>query len=161
MSELSSTIFRDLYRAALRHTDWRSIGLFEGNAVHVAVMREPFLSLLLDGVKTIESRFSRNRISPFHQVAPGDIVVMKAGPICGAFQVGWVKYFDLHETDVATIAKVYGPEIGGDDTFWQQQADKRYATLIQVTRVRRLTPIRISKADRRGWLSLGVPPQHS
>ncbi len=35
---------------------------------HLAVMHEPYLSYVLEGRKTIESRFSRHRVAPFDQV---------------------------------------------------------------------------------------------
>ena len=37
--------------------------------VHLAVMVEPYLSRVLDGSKTIESRFSRKKIAPWGRVS--------------------------------------------------------------------------------------------
>jgi hypothetical protein len=53
--------------------------------IHLAIFAEPFLSLVLSGRKTIEARFSRNRIAPYGEIGYGDIILMKqvAGPICG------------------------------------------------------------------------------
>ena len=45
--------------------------------VHLAVMVEPYLSRVLDGSKTIESRFSRKKIAPWGRVSSGDVVVLK------------------------------------------------------------------------------------
>jgi len=53
--------------------------------IHLAVLVEPYLSLILDGKKTIESRFSINRHAPFEQVQRGDVLILKrsSGPIEG------------------------------------------------------------------------------
>ena len=45
--------------------------------VHLAVFSEPYLSFVLDGVKTVESRFSRVRCAPFQQIRSGDIILVK------------------------------------------------------------------------------------
>lgn len=36
--------------------------------IHMALMVEPYLSYILSGEKTIESRFSMKKISPWHRV---------------------------------------------------------------------------------------------
>jgi hypothetical protein len=46
------------------------------------------LAPLLEGIKTIESRFSRARRAPYGVLSPGDIVAVKrpGGPVVAAFQ---------------------------------------------------------------------------
>ncbi len=53
--------------------------------IHLAIFSEPYMSLVLSGEKTIESRFSRNRCAPYGEIGDGDIILLKevAGPICG------------------------------------------------------------------------------
>ena len=53
--------------------------------IHLAIFTEPFLSMVLSGEKTIESRFSRNRCAPYGEINDGDIILLKgvARPICG------------------------------------------------------------------------------
>ena len=60
-------------------------------------MVEPYLSLLLEGEKTMESRFSQKMIQPFHQVSKGDIIILKksGGDIVGVFEAKDVHYFEL------------------------------------------------------------------
>jgi hypothetical protein len=45
-------------------------------SLHLAVLTEPFCSWLLEGTKTIESRFSRVRCAPYGTLAEGDIVAV-------------------------------------------------------------------------------------
>jgi len=40
---------------------------------HLAILRQPFLNLILDGAKTVESRFSQKRISLFRKVEKGEV----------------------------------------------------------------------------------------
>ena len=58
-------------------------------SLHLAVLVQPYLDFILDGQKTIESRFSIRPIPPYRRVESGDIVLLKAsgGPIVGAFFV--------------------------------------------------------------------------
>src|SRR6202035_5734171 len=71
-------------------------GLLEGilaetldNNIHLAVFVEPYLTFVLEGKKTIDSRFSVNRHAPFEQVKNGDLLILKqsSGPICGVCSV--------------------------------------------------------------------------
>ncbi len=123
---------------------------------HIAIMSEPFLSMVFDGRKTVESRFSINKTAPFKRVQTGDIVFMKHGQIVGAFTATWVHYVNLEETPIDIIQQEYGPQIGASHTFWQQKSHARYATLIGIGDVQTFnTPFSITKKDRRGWVSFG------
>jgi hypothetical protein len=65
--------------------------------LHIAVFREPFLSLALNGPKIVESRFSRNRCAPFGEIGDGDIILLKeiSGPIRGIALAKSVWFYDL------------------------------------------------------------------
>lgn len=121
---------------------------------HIAVMREPFLTYILEGKKTVESRFSLHRIAPYQRVEIGDIVLLKAGMIVGHFTVAWVKCFDLREYPIEMIQQQFGEAICGDAEFWRAKHTKRYATLIGISRLHKLKPLSIEKHDRRAWVAL-------
>lgn len=150
---MAAPILSELGSAVRQYTDWRGLNLKRPNA-HIAVMSEPFLSHVFNGHKTVESRFSLHKIAPYGQIKPGDLVFMKNGPIVGCFTVAWVKEFDLAEYPIVVIKKEYGDQICADDNFWLQKATKKYATIIGIGKVRHLTPMNISKRDRRGWVKL-------
>ena len=40
-------------------------GIVVKNNVHVAIVNEPFLGYIKNGKKTIESRFTKNKIAPY------------------------------------------------------------------------------------------------
>ena len=122
--------------------------------LHIAVMREPFLTYIFEGQKTIESRFSLHKIAPYQRVEVGDAVLLKAGPVVGHFIVAWVKYFDLNEYPIEEIRQQYGAGICGDIEFWKTKRFKRYVTLIGISDVHRVNPYAIEKHDRRAWVTL-------
>lgn len=156
MSE--ARILQQIADAADMYEDWGRLELFAhhsaGIGVHIACMVEPFLGYILDGRKTIESRFSKPLIPPYMHISIGDIVLLKAGPIVASFTASSVEFIELTGHRLGRLAQDYGEAICADQEFWTARADKRYATLIGVRDVRELTPIRVDKQDRRGWMVL-------
>lgn len=130
--------------------------------VHVAVMVEPFLSKIFEGTKTIESRFSKHRIAPYQKIKAGDLVLLKksSGPIVGSFVAKEVKFFTLNPQTLSEIEVKYGTAIGADQAFWKLQQSKRYATLITVSQLRKLSPTAFPKKDPRGWVVLNRRPDN-
>jgi len=63
-----------LERIVQDHPFWRTYiaNLPEKNNLHLAIFVEPYLSFILDGRKTVESRFSSVRCAPYKRVLPGD-----------------------------------------------------------------------------------------
>lgn len=154
---MSSPRILDQLRTAAAEPAWATaVGPALANprvGIHLAVMVEPFLSLLLDGTKTIESRFSKNAIAPYQRAAEGDVVLLKAGPIVGSFRVASATYTVLADGDLTRLRDRYAEAIGAtDDQFWGARAGKRYATLLGVSEVHRLPPVPVSKRDMRGWV---------
>jgi hypothetical protein len=148
-------ILAEVLQAAEALDDWRSLGLTGSEAgcgIHVAVMLEPFLGHILAGRKSIESRFSKYKITPYGAVDEGDFVLLKAGPLRASFRASSVRHIELDPGERARLVRDHSRAICADRAFWQARENKSFATLIGVSDVRRLTPIRISKKDRRGWL---------
>ena len=128
----------------------------DGMGIHVAIFAEPFLSLVLSGRKTVESRFSRNRCAPYGEVCKGDIILIKevAGPICGLALVRQIWCFDLKTESIGEIKKRFEPGICADNAFWTSISDALYATIIELDATLQIEPARCEKRDRRGWVSL-------
>jgi hypothetical protein len=132
-------------------------------ALHLAVLVEPFCSWLLDGTKTIESRFSRIRCAPYGTLAEGDVIAVKksGGPVTGAFQAGTVRSYQLTPALVADLRHRYAARIcASDDQFWADRTGCAYATLADVVHVRPLPALAFPKKDRRGWVQLTRPGPH-
>lgn len=124
--------------------------------VHLAIFAEPFLTLVLNGVKTTESRFSRNRCAPFGEVFDGDIILLKevGGPICGLALAKRTEYFDLYVEPLDRIRDRYGEAICADAEFWEGRRDAAFATLIELGEPTSIGPLSCDKRDRRGWVAL-------
>lgn len=124
--------------------------------IHLAIFNEPFLSLIYDGRKTIESRFSRNKISPFAKINKGDLILLKesGGFINGFAVAGNVRFYrNLNDKSKRDIEFLYGEKICTfyDKHFWENHVDAKYATLIEIEKIKRTIPFRCNKSDRRGW----------
>jgi hypothetical protein len=124
--------------------------------LHLAVFREPFLSLALNGPKTVESRFSRNRCAPFGEIKGGDIILLKevSGPIRGIGLAKSVWFYDLTVESLDQVRDRFGETICADDEFWESHRTAAYATLIELAEMATLEPLSCNKRDRRGWVSL-------
>lgn len=146
--------------ATVADAPWRRrlLGLRNPDALatlHIAVMREPFLEHVLTGRKTIESRFSINRICPFEAAEAGDIVAFKAqsGPIVGLAVVEHAAFYELDPVIWRALRRDFaGPLCAVDDEFWDQRARARYASLLRVSDPQRIFPVAVDKSDRRGWV---------
>lgn len=128
------------------------------NSKHLAILRQPFLDLILEGKKTIESRFLMRRFAPYGKIQTGDTVLMKesGGLVLGEFTVSKVDTFsNLTKETFDRIKSTYGKEIcsDADPTFWEKREHKKYAILINVLNpVRYKKPYNFPKKDMRAWI---------
>jgi hypothetical protein len=127
-----------------------------GCGIHLAVFVEPYLSLVLEGKKTIESRFSLNRQSPFERVFVGDILLLKrsSGPIEGLCLVSDSWFYRLKPETWLEIEKFRRALCMDDSPFWLSKRKALYGSLMRVFCVERLDPISAAKLDPRGWVTL-------
>ena len=102
-------------------------------ATHLAILREPYLSRILMGVKTIESRFLRMRTAPYGRVAVDDQLILKrsGGPIAATARVAKVACYDnLTPARVAALIDQYAAGLCLDDDVLDRVQHSRYAVLI-------------------------------
>lgn len=124
--------------------------------VHLAVFVEPYLEAILDGRKTVESRFALHRCAPYGQVETGDVILLKrsGGPVVGIARAANTDFRRLGPGDLESIRCTYADELfATDDDFWTVRADKRYATLIGLEETLRIDEMVVEKRDRRGWVT--------
>lgn len=139
------------------HSDLVSPSRKRPNSLHLAVFVEPFLQFLLDGRKTVESRFSIHRRPPFGCVSTGDLVLIKesGGPIVAVAEISDVWYYQLDPNAWEMIRTRFAKQLCVDDPeFWESKASSYFATLMQIGRVEKLDPVACAKRDRRGWVVL-------
>lgn len=128
-------------------------------ALHLAIFVEPYLQYILDGRKTIESRFNSRRCAPYQKVQADDILLLKrsSGPVVGLCQVASAWFYHLDRESWGTIRREYAQALCAQDpTFWQDRQHASYATLMRIHRVCPIAPARFAKRDRRGWVLLAT-----
>jgi hypothetical protein len=127
--------------------------------LHLAIFTEPFLTLVLEGQKTTDSRFSKVRCAPFDVVNSGDVILIKeaGGPICGLALAKHTFFYELDRETVQHIREQYGKTICADEKFWRSCRGASYATLIELAETTQIPATNCTKRDRRAWVSLRSP----
>jgi hypothetical protein len=133
-------------------------------SLHLAVMIEPYLRFVLDGSKTVESRFSVNRCAPYDRVKKGDVVLFKkpGGPIVGLSRVAETWFYRLDPDSWRDIKDEFSSALAVQDaSFWEQRQKASFASLMLLRDVRPIDPVSFEKRDRRGWVVLNQPGPNS
>lgn len=124
--------------------------------LHLGIFSDPYLTYMLDGKKTIESRFSKNKILPYNQISKDDIVIVKksSGNVVAYFNIKEVLFFNLNETSIDEIKTKYNKQLCVDESFWISKSISNYATLIIIDEIVKLTPFHIDKKGMQTWIKL-------
>lgn len=128
---------------------------FPSNRIHMALMVEPYLSYILSGEKTIESRFSMKKISPWHRVAVGDAIILKrsGGDIVGIFEASEVRFIQIERNDdLLEIKQQFNKQLCIEDDFWDRKKSSKYATLISISNLSTFLPFSLHVKNRQSWI---------
>jgi len=127
--------------------------------LHLAVCAEPYLYYILDGTKTVESRFSSVKCPPFERVSKGDLIFLKkvSGPIVGLCRVESATFYELTPNTFNNIRDEFSQGICPAPGFWEARVNAAFATLITISQVQRIEPFWVTKRDRRGWVTFSLP----
>jgi hypothetical protein len=112
---------------------FRGRGYLPGVSVHVAVLKRPYIVMVLAGQKTVESRLSKTACAPFGQVVAGERLFIKAsgGPFMAMATAARVDTFEgLTPGRVDALRERYEPAVGGDDAYWHGKRSASFATMI-------------------------------
>ncbi|SRR5258708_3900549 len=124
---------------------------------HLAIFKGEGAEKILQGIKTIEGRFSRKRMPPFGLISSGDLVYIKPSgkDIIGQFKVKKVIFFDgLDQTEIKEVKEKYGRELAVSEDYWQGKDNCKFGSLIFIGQSSRFitSPIKLKKKDLRGWV---------
>ncbi len=124
--------------------------------IHLGIFGEPYLTYMLEGKKTIESRFSKNKIAPYKKITKDDIVIVKksSGNVVGYFTIKDVLFFDLNAISIEGIKLKYNNQLCVDKAFWKNKKNSNYATLIIIDKLFKLKPFPIHKKGMQTWVVL-------
>jgi hypothetical protein len=106
--------------------------------VHVAILRRPYLDLILAGRKTIESRLTQTAMPPFGAIVPGERVFLKvsAGPFMATALATHVECHDgLTPAKVDSLRRRLDTAVCGGHAYWHSKRFSRYATFVTLGEV--------------------------
>ena len=140
------------HRRLLRQTQAEEVLV----GVHLAIFVEPYLTAVLEGKKTIESRFAVTRRPPYNCIEPNDYILLKksGGPVIGLALAGSTHFYQLSPAVLTDLRQRFAQQLfAQDDLFWTDRAAKHYATLIELEEPMAIQPVTIPKRDRQGWVT--------
>lgn len=127
-------------------------------AIHVVILKRPYLRAVLRGEKTVECRLSKSKTAPYGQVAAGERLFIKyaGGPFAATALAGQVESFAGLTPDAVDQLRVrYNARVCGDPGYWQGKRDSRFATFVPL---RCVEPIDVGpaypKSPYKGWFVL-------
>lgn len=124
---------------------------------HIAILRQPYFNMILEGTKTIESRFAMNRTIPYKKVEKGDIILLKetGKDVTAKAVADKVEYYELTPEKVEEIRFKYGRQIGTDKIKdWTDTARKKYCTLVWLNKVEKIPSMKVPRSNGAGWIIL-------
>ena len=131
---------------------------------HLAILTPGWIELILDGSKTIESRFTKVRCAPFRKVHAGDTVYMKesGGLVKGMFTVAKVETFEnlTHAQICDLFYKEYREQIFSSLSASMQRPPEKWLTAKHATLIHVENPVKFDKPfaypkkDPRAWVVL-------
>src|SRR3989344_2531801 len=129
---------------------------------HVAILskKTKWLSKIISGEKTIESRWYRFKKTPYDVIKKDDIVYFKESgePVTTVSDVSKVLFFEnLDQEKIIKILKQYGAGIGVLVSYASMLKSKNYCTLIFLKNVKEIEPFQVNKTGfgmMSAWISV-------
>ena len=126
---------------------------------HLAILSKKWklLDLILEGKKTIESRWYKFKRDPWDRIKKKDIIFFKNSgePVTAKAEVSRVLQFDLRNTSARTILDKYGKQICIKSSKGLE--NKNYCILIFLKNPQKITPFNINKKGfglMAAWISV-------
>ena len=127
---------------------------------HVAILSKKgnLLRKIIEGKKTVESRWYKYRRVPWNSISKGDVVFFKESgdPVSVKAEVDDVIFYsNLDDVKIRWILEKYGRNLGVDISYFENVKGKRYCILIFLKYVVRVRPFEIDKSGfgvRSAWI---------
>ena len=124
---------------------------------HLAVMRQPYMDYVVQGLKKVESRFSKKSCAPYRCVNKGDIVLFKetGGAIRAISRVNEVRYYgNLNQEQTLELMANHKEELMLSEDFIEEKRESRFASIFYLGEVLPVPSIKVEKSDMRSWIVL-------
>jgi len=122
--------------------------------IHVAILKRPYLKLILEGQKTVESRLMRTALPPYRTIKTGQRIFLKAssGPFMATALAGKIEQHDgLEPYDILRLRALHDRAVCGNDDYWEMKQNSRYAVFVHLNQIE---PIEVGPAypkSMRAW----------
>ena len=120
-------------------------------------MREPYVTFILDGRKTIESRFHKTKKLPFKKVVAGDILFLKrwGGSLRGLVLIGHTEYHGpMRDGEAEAILRKHRAALAIGESFISEKKNSKYASLLSILDRAATDHIPCTNADGLAWVVL-------
>jgi hypothetical protein len=107
-------------------------------SIHVAILKRPYLKMILSGQKTVESRLTRTAQPPYHAIETGQRIFIKAssGPFMATAVAGEVEQHQgLEPHDILRLRMRHDRTVCGNDEYWELKSQSRFAVFVHLTHV--------------------------
>lgn len=129
---------------------------------HVAILSKSrkLLLKIIEGKKTIESRWYKFKKTPYNNINPDDIVYFKESgePVTVKSKVEKVLFFeDLNSEKIKKVIEEYGGGICISIAYAEKLKDKNFCALIFLKDVEKIKPFNINKKGygvMAAWITL-------
>ena len=127
---------------------------------HLAILKKHWLEKILAGEKTIESRWYKQKRTPYQKISKGDSIYLKetGKPVTAQATVQEALFFDaLTEEKIRDILQRYGKQIGMGLDAVSKLLDKNYCTLVVLKEVESIQPFQINKqgfGNMAAWITV-------
>jgi hypothetical protein len=122
--------------------------------IHVAILKRPYVRLILEGKKTVESRLTRTAQPPYRAIESGERIFLKAssGPFMATAIAGEVEQHEnLEPDDILRLRMRHNLSVCGDDGYWDLKQASRYAVFVGLTQVETIDVGPVYNKSMRAW----------
>ncbi len=122
--------------------------------IHVAILKRPYIRLILEGKKTVESRLTRTAQPPYRALESGERIFIKAssGPFMATAIAGKIELHEgLEPCDILRLRLRHNLAVCGDDSYWELKQNSRFAVFVNLTQIEPLEVGPVYPKSMRAW----------
>ena len=129
---------------------------------HLAIMKKEskLLSKIINGEKTIESRWYKSKKAPFDRIQNNDIIYFKNSSekvTVKATVSKFEQFSNLTEQEIFNLLHIHEKELGVDaNQFFYSVKNKKYAIFVYLEKAEKITPFEIDKTgfgSQTSWIT--------